>query len=178
MHHSHIIVHEGNCGFVGDEFFWKLAIISSASSCLIPVIQYNYGMLSAKLQEDQLIALRAGDRDRLDVLRYILSQIKNKEIEKKDTLTDEEVLVILKNYCELKDSIESFEKGGRDDLVAGNKKQLEIISTYLPAELSDEELENEVKAIIAQNSDLAKQNSKALIGICVGRLKAKADPLV
>ncbi len=134
-------------------------------------------MLSAKLQEDQLIALRAGDRDRLDVLRYILSQIKNKEIEKKDTLTDEEVLVILKKITrELKDSIESFEKGGRDDLVAGNKKQLEIISAYLPAELSDEELENEVKAVIAQNSDLAKQNSKALIGICVGRLKAKADP--
>lgn len=134
-------------------------------------------MLSAKLQEDQLVALRAGDRDRLDVLRYILSQIKNKEIEKKDTLTDEEVLVILKKITrELKDSIESFEKGGRDDLVAGNKKQLEIISTYLPEELSEEELENEVKAIIAQNSDLAKQNSKALIGICVGRLKAKADP--
>ena len=134
-------------------------------------------MLSAKLQEDQLIALRAGDRDRLDVLRYILSQIKNKEIEKKDTLTDEEVLVILKKITrELKDSIESFEKGGRDDLVAGNKKQLEIISTYLPEELSEEELENEVKVIIAQNSDLAKQNSKALIGICVGRLKAKADP--
>ncbi len=134
-------------------------------------------MLSAKLQEDQLVALRAGDRDRLDVLRYILSQIKNKEIEKKDTLTDEEVLVILKKITrELKDSIESFEKGGRDDLVAGNKKQLEIISTYLPEELSEEELENEVKVIIAQNSDLAKQNSKALIGICVGRLKAKADP--
>lgn len=134
-------------------------------------------MLSAKLQEDQLVALRAGDRDQLDVLRYILSQIKNKEIEKKDTLTDEEVLVILKKITrELKDSIESFEKGGRDDLVAGNKKQLEIISTYLPEELSEEELENEVKVIIAQNSDLAKQNSKALIGICVGRLKAKADP--
>lgn len=134
-------------------------------------------MLSAKLQEDQLVALRAGDRDRLDVLRYILSQIKNKEIEKKDTLTDEEVLVILKKITrELKDSIESFEKGGRDDLVAANKKQLEIISVYLPEELSDEELENEIKAVIAQNSDLAKQNSKALIGICVGRLKAKADP--
>lgn len=134
-------------------------------------------MLNAKLQEDQLVALRAGDRDRLDVLRYILSQIKNKEIEKKDTLTDEEVLVILKKITrELKDSIESFEKGGRDDLVAGNKKQLEIISAYLPEELSDEELESEIKAIIAQNSDLAKQNSKALIGICVGRLKAKADP--
>ena len=96
-------------------------------------------MLRKKLQDDQLTALKNGDKDRLSLLRFIIAQVQNKEIEKKGELTDEETVAVLKKVArELKESIVAFEKGGRSDLVEDNKKQLDIFSSYLPAEISDE----------------------------------------
>src|SRR3990167_9681072 len=102
-------------------------------------------MLRQKLQDDQVIALKSGDKTKLEILRFILAQIKNKEIDKNPPaggeLNDEETLVVIKKVTkELKESIEAFEKGGRKDLSDDSKKQLKIVSVYLPAEISDEEL--------------------------------------
>jgi len=134
-------------------------------------------MLKKKIQDDQITALKAGNRDILNILRFILAQIQNKEIEKKAVLSDEETIVVLKKIAkELKESIDAFEKGGRDDLVIKNKKQLEIVSSYLPAEISDEELKKEVDKIIAENKQVFENNPKAIIGICMKSLKSKADP--
>lgn len=134
-------------------------------------------MLRQKLQEDQLKALKSGDKNKLQVLRFIISKIKNKEIEKKEELNDEETLIILKKFAkELKESIQAFEKGNRADLVEENKKQLEIVSQYLPAEISDEDLKKEIEKIITDNKTLYDQNPKAIIGICMKLLRSKADP--
>lgn len=134
-------------------------------------------MLRRKLQDNQIAALKSGDKDRLSVLRFIIAQVQNKEIEKKGELTDEEAVVVLKKVArELKESIEAFEKGGRPELVAENKKQLEIVSSYLPAEMPDEELGQEIEKILAENKALVEQNPKAVIGVVMGRLKTKADP--
>lgn len=133
-------------------------------------------MLKEKLQNDQTNALRSGDKDRLSVLRYILAQIKNKEIEKRADLTDDDVVEVLKKIAkELRESIEAFEKGGRSDLVSEYKKQLGIVLPYLPAELSDYELEKAVSELIEKNKELYEKNTKAVIGICVKELKSKAD---
>ncbi|MFZ6035360.1 MAG: GatB/YqeY domain-containing protein [Patescibacteria group bacterium] len=134
-------------------------------------------MLIQKLQDDQIASLKSGDKVRLTVLRFVISQIKNKEIEKKSELNDEETLVVLKKFAkELNESITAFTKGNRPELVDENKKQLEIISTYLPKEISDGELAAEMDKILAENKALIDDNPKAVIGVVMGRLKTKADP--
>ena len=134
-------------------------------------------MIKQKLQAEQLVALKTGNQEKLTTLRYILAQIQNKEIEKKADLTDEEIIAVLKKIAkELKESIAAFEKGGRKDLVEQYAKQLDIVSPYLPKEISDEELTNAVKELIEKNKELSEKNSKAIIGVCMKELRSKADP--
>lgn len=133
-------------------------------------------MLRKKLQEDQIQALKTKNQEKLEVLRFLISAIKNKEIEKKSELNDEEIILVIKKIVkEIKESIEAFKKGQRSDLVEKNKKQLEILSFYLPKELSDEELKKEIEKIIQENKNLYEKNPKAIIGVCMKTLKTKAD---
>ncbi len=133
-------------------------------------------MIKNKLVNDQIAALKNHDSPTVNTLRYILAQIKNKEIEKKSELSDEEVIgIIRKLKKELNESITAFQKGQRADLVREYEKQLQITSSYLPKEMSDEELTGQIQKIIAQNKDLFAKNPKALIGICMKELKSKVD---
>lgn len=138
-------------------------------------------MLRTKLQDDQIQALKSGNKIKLTVLRYILSEIKNKEIEKNPPaggeLNNEECIVVLKKITkELKESIEAFKKGNRKDLMDEYQAQLNIVIPYLPKEISDEELQTAIKVLIEKNKKLYEQNPKAIIGVCMKELKAKADP--
>lgn len=134
-------------------------------------------MLRNTLYDNQIKALKSGDKTELETLRYILAQIKNKEIEKKADLTDGETLAVLRKITrELKESIESFEKGDRGDLAAATHKQLQIIIKYLPPEISDGELKKEINQIVARNKELFETNRRAIIGLCMKELRDKADP--
>lgn len=133
-------------------------------------------MLYEQLQAEQITALKTKDTLKLLTLRGIIAQVKNKEIDKGSALTDEEVLsVVKKTKKELLESIESFTKGGRADLTEESKKQLELVSAYLPAELTDEELEKAVRSLFAANTEAIAKNPKAIIGICMKELKNKAE---
>jgi len=140
-------------------------------------------MLKQKIFKDQIQALKNHDQEKLSILRYILAQIKNKEIEKKPSesggksdLTDEETTSVLRKIAkELNESIEAFKKGEREDLVFEYQKQLQVVSSYLPKELSDAELKKEIEKIVRESQDIYKKNPKAIIGVCVGKLKNKAD---
>jgi uncharacterized protein len=134
-------------------------------------------MLQQKLQTDQIQALKSGDKKRLETLRYILAQIKNKEIDKREPLTDDEVTNVMRKIIkELKESIESIEKGNRADLAAEYKAQYDIAITYMPAEISDEELKKAVEDLKQKHADVFQKNPKALIGICIRELKQRAEP--
>lgn len=134
-------------------------------------------MIRQKLQDDQIAALKAGDKTKLGVLRFILAQIKNKEIDKRSELNNDETMTVLRKVIkELKESIEAFEKGGRKELAEDSKKQLEFATFYLPSEISDEELKKEIDNIIKDNQVIFDNNQKAIIGICMKSLKSKADP--
>ena len=134
-------------------------------------------MLKQKLQADQIVALKAKDQIRLDTIRYIVSQVQNKEINTQKELSEEEVVSILQKIKkELHESIDSFTKGGRADLVSEYQKQLDTLLVYLPPEMSDEDLEQAVKSLIEKNKELFATKPQALIGICIKELKAKADP--
>ena len=133
-------------------------------------------MLRQTIQADQLQALKSGDKGRLDVLRFILSQIKNKEVDKKAELNDDETLDVIRKYVkQLNESIEAFEKGNRPQLAADSQAQKKIANEYLPQQLSDEELSAEIKKVIDENKELYEKSPKAIIGKCMQALKNKAD---
>lgn len=133
-------------------------------------------MLYTQLQAEQISALKSKDTLKLQTIRGIIAQIKNKEIEKRVPLNEDEVLtVIKKTKKELLESIESFTKGGRADLVQESKKQLDIVNAYLPPEMSDEELQKAIQTLIENNKEAIAKNPKAIIGICMKELKSKAD---
>lgn len=134
-------------------------------------------MLRQKLQDDSILALKAGDKTKLNVLRFIIAQVKNKEIDKQSELNDEETMVVLRKVIkELKESVEAFEKGGRIELLEDSKKQLEIALVYLPAEIGDDELKKEIERVIKENQAVFDNNQKVIIGLCMKELKSKADP--
>jgi uncharacterized protein YqeY len=133
-------------------------------------------MLYEQLQAEQITALKSKDTLKLQTIRGIIALIKNKEIEKKAPLSEDEVLsVIKKTKKELLESIESFNKGGRADLTEESQKQLAIVNAYLPPEMSDEELQKAVSLLKEQNKEAIAKNPKAIIGICMKELKSKAE---
>lgn len=133
-------------------------------------------MIYQQLQVDQLSALKSQDTLKLQTIRGIIATVKNKEIDKGSPLTDEEVVAVLqKTKKECMESIDSFTKGGRQDLLEEAKAQLAIVSVYLPPEMTDEELQKEVAKIKEANKDVIAQNPKALIGLCMKALRGKAD---
>jgi len=134
-------------------------------------------MLTQKLQEDLTTALKARESAIVSTLRMLLSAAKNKEIEKKTELSDEEyVQLIRKHIKELIDAKELFAKGGRPDLVGQNEEQIAILNKYLPPEISDDELRNEIENLKIQYATTIEQNPKAFIGIAMKNLSSKARP--
>lgn len=134
-------------------------------------------MLQQTLQDALIAALKEKNTQKVSTLRYLQSTIKNKEIEKKTALSDDEIMqVIRKQIKELTDAKAMFARGGRADLVAENDAQIALLQAYLPAEISDEDLKREIEALIAANKETFEKNPKMLIGICMNALKSKAAP--
>src|SRR3989338_8741244 len=140
-------------------------------------------MLKQQIFTDQIQAPKKHDQEKLSILRYILAQIKNQEIDKNtpeskgiSELTDDETALVLRKIAkELNESIAAFKKGDRQDLISEYQIQLQVVSSYLPTDLSDAELKQEIEKIMQENQAVYKKNPKALIGIAVGKLKSKAD---
>lgn len=137
-------------------------------------------MIRQKIQSDLILAMKSSDNDKVTMLRYILAQIKNKEIEKNlpnnPQLNDDETIQVLRKVAkELKESIDAFEKGKRADLVTQYKKQLEIVKPYLPQDLSDVDLKTAIQTIMEANKETITKNPKMAIGLCMKELKTKAD---
>ena len=138
-------------------------------------------MLHQKITEDLKTAMKAGKEFEVGVLRFLLSSLHNKEIEKKSkglepTLSDEEIIEILSREAKKrKEAIEMYTEGGRNDLVEKEEKELEIIKQYLPEQLSEEEIE---KIVVATIEKIGVKDIKALgrvMGEVMKELKGKAD---
>ena len=128
--------------------------------------------LSSELKE----SLKARNQLKVEVIRLLKSSIKNKEIEKLSPLTDEEILgVIISAAKQRRDSIEQFQKGGREDLVQKETSELEILQTFLPQQLSDKEVENEIKAIITETGASSPKDMGKVMKVLIPRIKGRAD---
>ncbi len=130
-------------------------------------------MLKEKLTEDLKVAMKAGEAQKRDVLRMLTSAIKNKEIEKRVELTDEQVLeVISSEVKKRKDSITQFTSGNRMDLAQKEEAEIAVLATYLPEQMSEEVLKKIVEETVAGFD--AKDMGKA-IGAVMAKVKGKAD---
>lgn len=136
-------------------------------------------MLKQKIAEDLKSAMKAGDAQKRDTLRMLDSMVKNTEIEKKkreEGLTDEEIQeVIARAIKQRKDSITQFETGGRPELAEKEKAEIEILSGYMPEQMSEEEVRSAVKEVIVETGASSKADMGKVMGAAMGRLKGKAD---
>ncbi|MFC0212078.1 GatB/YqeY domain-containing protein [Paenibacillus chartarius] len=126
--------------------------------------------LSERLNEDMKNAMKSQDKFKLSVIRMVRSAIKNIEIDTKKTLSDDEVLDVLnREIKQRKDSLQEFEKAGRDDLAETVQAEIAVLIEYMPQQLSEEE----VKAIVQQTIQEVGASSKADMGKVMGALMPK-----
>ena len=131
--------------------------------------------LKQKIEEAIVTALKAHQELMVSTLRMLMAGIKNAEIAKQKELTDEEVIeVIQKEAKNRRESIGAFKEGGREDLVAKETKELEILSQYLPAQMSQEDLEKIVAEVVDQLKAKPADFGKVM-GAVMARVKGKAD---
>jgi uncharacterized protein YqeY len=132
--------------------------------------------LKQLITDDMKLAMKAQDKPALKAIRMILGAIKQKEIDERIELDDNQVMaVIQKMVKQRKDSISQFSDAGRTDLVEVEEAELLIINKYMPTQLSDDEIEAAVvKAISDTGADSMKDMGK-LMGILKGQLDGKAD---
>lgn len=121
-------------------------------------------------------ALRAGEKEKLIVLRGLKSVLKYAQIDKGDELTDQEVITALSGQAKrAKDSIEQFAAGGRDDLVQNEKFGLNIIQTYLPDPLSDDKVREIVKTAIDDCGAESAKDLGKIMQLVMPQVKGQAD---
>ena len=136
-------------------------------------------VLKQKISEDMKAAMKEGDGAKRDTLRMLDSMIKNTEIEKmkkKEGLSDEEVqAVIARAIKQRRDSMELYKVGGREDLAEKEAKEIEILSVYMPAQLSNDKVRETVKAVIVETGAKSKADMGKVMGAAMNRLKGQAD---
>jgi len=129
-----------------------------------------------QLQEELKIALKAGEKAKMMGLRNIIGKIKAAQIDKGETLTDEESSKILKTAAkQLKESIDQYQKGGRDDLAEKEAFELTLLEKYLPEQLSEEQIRQTVKNIVKNTGSGSMQDMGKVMGATMQELAGSAD---
>ena len=135
--------------------------------------------LQSQVDNDIKDAMRARDMARLNALRMLKAAMKNAAIEKggaESVLEDAEAAaVVRKQIKQRQDAIESFEKGGRPELAANERAEIEVLSGYLPKALSAEEIAHLVKEAIAEAGATSKQQMGAVMKIVTAKAAGRAD---
>jgi uncharacterized protein YqeY len=134
--------------------------------------------LKSTIESEIKQAMLAKDKDRLRALRAIKSQIMLAETEKGrggELSEDTEMKLLTKAAKQRKDSIEVFEQQNRDDLAATEKSELAVIESFLPKQLSEEEVEAEVKKVIEEVGAAGPQDMGKVMGAATKKLAGKAD---
>jgi uncharacterized protein YqeY len=132
--------------------------------------------LKDQITEDMKSAMRAKETARLGAIRLLLAAIKQREVDERIVVDDAGVIATVEKMIkQRKDSISQFEKAGRDDLVAIEVGEMTILQAYLPAQLSDAEVEAAVAAAVASSGATGPQDMGKVIGDLKAQLAGKAD---
>ena len=133
-------------------------------------------MVRQRLEEDLKSAMRSGDTVSRDAIRYILSAVKNAEIDARGSATPADPEAALRRLGkQLTDAIEQYEAAGRQDLADREAAQLAVLKRYLPAELSDAELNAAVTAAIAETGAAGPKDMGRVMPVAIERVAGRAD---
>jgi len=133
-------------------------------------------MLLEKIQKDLAEALKSKKEVVVSTLRLLLSEIHNRQIEKQAELTDEDVVaVIRKGVKQRQEAIEAYQKGSRQDLADKEKQEAEILSNYLPQEITAEELEKITKEVINELGASGPADFGKVMGVVMDKVKGRID---
>ena len=132
--------------------------------------------MKERIQNDMIAAMKSGNKELLSVIRMVKAQIQLDEINSKKTLTDEDVIsIISKQIKSRKDSIVEFEKGNRQDLIDKTNDEIKILMTYLPTQLSEEEVMTIVTKIINDVNATTSNDMGKIMKELLPLIKGKAD---
>ena len=134
------------------------------------------GALADKVRADMTEAMKAQEKERLSTLRMLQSALKNEQINLGHELSDEEAMSIIRKAMKQRlDSIEQYTNAGRAELAEKERSEMELLKTYLPAELSAEELESGLREIIASTGAQSKKDLGKVMKEATARFKGRVD---
>ncbi len=129
-----------------------------------------------RLTQDMKAAMKAGEKDRLSTIRLLRGALKDKAIDKRDDLTEDEELAVLNSAAKRrKESIQAYKEAGREDLVAKESAELEVIQDYLPQPLTRAELETIVNAAIEKTGATSIKQIGLVMSAVMQEVKGRAD---
>ena len=132
--------------------------------------------LKDRITEDMKTAMRAGEKERLATIRLILSAIKQREVDERITLDDSQVLAAVEKMIkQRKEAITQFEAGGRADLVAKETAEIAILQTYLPAQMSDADIDGLIAEAIASTGAASIKDMGKVMAAVKAKAQGRAD---
>ena len=132
--------------------------------------------LKERITEDMKTAMRSGEKDRLAVIRLLQAAIKQREVDERIMLDDAQVTSVLEKMIkQRKESIVAFEKGARADLVAKETAEIAVLQPYLPAQLSDAELDALIADAISSTGAASIKDMGKVMGVVKSKAAGKAD---
>ncbi|MEJ0085512.1 MAG: GatB/YqeY domain-containing protein [Pseudomonadota bacterium] len=132
--------------------------------------------LKERITEDMKTAMRSGEKDRLAVIRLLQSAIKQREVDERIVLDDAQITSVLEKMIkQRKESIVAFEKGARADLVAKETAEIAVLAPYLPAQLSDADLDALIAEAIASTGAASIKDMGKVMGVVKAKAAGKAD---
>jgi len=132
--------------------------------------------LKNRIGEDMKAAMRAREADRLSAIRMLLAAIKQKEVDERIELDDAQVVAVVDKLCkQRRDSIDQYEKAGRQDLADRERAEIEVLSAYLPSQAGEAEVAAEIEAAIAAAGAAGPQDMGKVMGVLKQKLAGRAD---
>ena len=132
--------------------------------------------LKSKITDDMKAAMKAREAQRLSAIRLLVAAIKQREVDERKDLSDGEVVTVIEKMIkQRRDSISQFQAANRQDLVAGETFELNLLSAYLPKQMTDADIAEEVSAAIAQTGAKGVPEMGKVMGVLKGKLAGRAD---
>ncbi len=132
--------------------------------------------LKDRISEDMKAAMRSGEREKLSAIRLILAAIKQREVDERVTLDDTQVLAVLEKMVkQRRESIAQFQSGGRSDLVAKETAELDLLKSYMPAQLSEAEISSLIEEAIRSTGAASHKDMGKVMAAVKQKAQGRAD---
>lgn len=133
-------------------------------------------IITRRIQEDLKKAVKDRDKERTSTLRMLISSLKSAEKDLLEELDEEKEIEILGSYArKCRESLEGFEKGGRDDLIEKCRNELDLVAAYLPEQLDEDSIREEIRKVIADTGAQGPRDMGKVMGMMMKKFKGQVD---